>query len=198
MSWRAPSGARLAPVRTPLRIAFGSDEQSHVTSFVEQQLRSAGHQVQLFGAIASANGGSAWPDVAEAVARAVADGDADEGVLFCWTGTGVSIAANKVPGIRAALCGDAETARGAKAWNQANVLCLSLRSTTETVAKEIIEAWFSTPADLSEAENVSKVGMMDERYRSAEMRKDDAPSFAHEARKELTVGGRTARQAEAR
>jgi ribose 5-phosphate isomerase B len=112
-----------------LRIALGSDERSHVTGFVEQELRSRGFGVQLFGPLRSDSAPSAWPEVASAVAEAVTGGEADEGVLFCWTGAGVSIAANKVPGIRAALCGDAETARGAKAWNQANVLCLSLRTT---------------------------------------------------------------------
>jgi ribose 5-phosphate isomerase B len=139
-----------------LRIALGSDERSHVTEFVAQELLRRGHDVR-------STGPDAWPDVAEAVARQVADGSADEGVLFCWTGTGVSIAANKVPGVRAALCSDAETARGAKAWNQANVLCLSLRSTTETVAAEILDAWFSTPADPSEAENIDKVNGLDRR-----------------------------------
>ena len=78
------------------------------------------------------------------MAQAVASGAADEGILFCWTGTGVSIAANKVPGIRAALCDDAETARGARLWNNANVLCLSLRRTSEIIAKEILDAWFDT------------------------------------------------------
>lgn len=87
-------------------------------------------------------------------------------MLFCWTGTGVSIAANKVPGVRAALCGDAETARSARAWNDANVLCLSLRTTTETLAKEILDAWFDALPDHSEAENVYKVNAIDERYRS--------------------------------
>ena len=108
----------------------------------------------------------AWPDVAQAVAEAVAGGEADQGVLFCCTGTGVSIAANKVPGIRAALCGDPETARGARAWNQANVLCLSLRATTETLAKEIMDAWFAASPDHGEAANVYKVNAIDERYRS--------------------------------
>jgi ribose 5-phosphate isomerase B len=146
-----------------LRIALGSDERSHLTEFVEEDLRRRGHDVQLFG---PPRGDPApWPDVAEAVARKVADHEADEGVLFCWTGTGVSIAANKVPGVRAALCGDAETARGAKAWNQANVLCLSLRGTSETVAREILDAWFSTRADASEGANVGKVDEMDRRYR---------------------------------
>ena len=87
--------------------------------------------------------------------------------MFCWTGTGVSIAANKVPGVRAALCADAETARGAKAWNQANVLCLSLRSTTEALAREVLDAWFSATPDPSEAENVDKLRSLDERYRPA-------------------------------
>jgi len=144
-----------------LRIAFGSDEQSHLTEFVERELRRRGFDVDLVGP-------SAWPDVAEAVADRVADGRADEGMLFCWTGTGVSMAANKVPGIRAALCGDAETARGARAWNQANVLCMSLRATSETVAGEILEAWFSASADEAEQLNVDKVNELDERYRAAQ------------------------------
>src|SRR5437588_12510350 len=86
-----------------------------------------------------------WADVARAVGERVASGAADQGVLFCWTGTGASIAANKVPGIRAALCHDAETACGARIWNHANVLALSLRATPEAIAKEILDAWFATP-----------------------------------------------------
>jgi ribose 5-phosphate isomerase B len=105
----------------------------------------------------------AWPDLAVAVARPVASGEADEGILFSWTRTGVSIAANKVPTVRAALCSDAETARGAKAWNQANVLCLSLRTATESVAREILDAWFSTAPDPGEEENAQKVNQLDER-----------------------------------
>jgi ribose 5-phosphate isomerase B len=92
----------------------------------------------------------------------VARGQSDQGVLFCWTGTGVSIAANKVPGVRAALCRDAETARGARLWNDANVLCLSLRATTEIIAREILEAWLSTEVpDPSEAENIHKLRALD-------------------------------------
>lgn len=150
-----------------LRIALGSDERSHVTDFVEQELRGRGFDVQLFGPLGDEGASAAWPVVAGEVARAVASGNVEEAVLFCWTGTGVSIAANKVPGVRAALCGDAETARGAKAWNQANVLCLSLRSTTEAQAKEILEAWFSTAADPSEDANVRTVMEMDERLKGA-------------------------------
>jgi ribose 5-phosphate isomerase B len=151
-----------------LRIALGSDERSHLTDSVESNLRRRGHDVVLFGPPGGEQG--PWPDVAQAVAEAVAAGDADEGVLFCWTGTGVSIAANKVTGIRAALCADAETARGARAWNQANVLCMSLRATTEAVAEEILDAWFDASADPSEAENVNKVRAIDERYRPQAVR----------------------------
>jgi ribose 5-phosphate isomerase B len=150
-----------------LRIALGSDEKSHVTEFIASELKSRGFVVDLRGALTdSAAEPHSWPEVAEAVARDVAAGRADDGVLLCWTGTGVSIAANKVPGVRAALCGDAETARGARMWNQANVLCLSLRTTTEQLAKETLDAWFGATADASEAENVSKVRAMDDRYRA--------------------------------
>ena len=86
---------------------------------------------------------------------------ADQGLLFCWTGTGVSIAANKVPGIRAALCSDAETARGARRWNDANVLCMSLRLTAPTVAEEIIDAWLAAEIDESERANIDKVKAID-------------------------------------
>ena len=123
----------------------------------------------------------AWPDVAQAVAERVSSGQADEGILFCWTGTGVSIAANKLPGIRAALCSDAETARGARAWNQANVLCMSLRSTSETVAGEILESWFAGMPDGSENDNVEKVNKLDERYRAA-LKTETAASSAGKGR----------------
>jgi len=103
-----------------------------------------------------------WADVAQEVARRVAIGGADQGLLFCWTGTGVAIAANKVPGVRAALCWDAETARGARRWNDANVLCLSLRFTSEVIASEILDAWFSAQVDPSEATNIAKVKALDE------------------------------------
>ncbi|MCH8921155.1 MAG: RpiB/LacA/LacB family sugar-phosphate isomerase, partial [Chloroflexi bacterium] len=130
-------------------------------------LRNRGHQVELVGPPAGEP--LQWTDVARAVAERVSSAQADEGVLCCWTGTGVSIAANKVPGVRAALCGDAETARGARAWNDANLLCLSLRTTTEAVAGEILEAWFSASLDESEAENVEKLKKMDGRYRSRDV-----------------------------
>jgi len=148
-----------------LRIAFGSDERNQLTDSIERLLRSRGHRVELVGPPAGEP--LQWTDVARAVAERVSSAEADEGVLCCWTGTGVSMAANKLPGVRAALCGDAETARGARAWNEANLLCLSLRTTTEALAKEIVDAWFSASADPSEAENVEKLKELDRRYRSA-------------------------------
>jgi ribose 5-phosphate isomerase B len=151
-------------VSKPLRIAFGSDEESPLTEFIERELRERGHEVESLGRPAGQP--LPWMDVARVVAERVADGEADGGLLCCWTGTGVSIAANKVAGVRAALCGDAETARGARAWNDANVLCLSLRTTTQALAKEIIEAWFSSAPDPAEAENVAKLKELDQRSRA--------------------------------
>ena len=142
-----------------MKIALGSDERTHVTDFVVEDLKRRGHEVELVGP--PAGEALAWADVAERVGRSVADGAAEQGLLFCWTGTGVSMAANKVPGVRAALCADAETARGARRWNDANVLCLSLRATSEVIAKEILDAWFEATPDASEAENIEKVRALD-------------------------------------
>ena len=132
-----------------MKLTVGSDERTAVTDAIIAELRRRGHEVELAGLLAegaadSAPAATTWPDAARHVAESVAAGAADEGILFCYTGTGVSIAANKVPGIRAALCDDAETARGARLWNNANVLCLSLRRTSEATAREILDAWFST------------------------------------------------------
>ena len=146
-----------------MKIAVSTDERTHLVDFVERELRNRGHQVELVGPPAGEP--LQWTEVAGAVAERVSSAQADEGVLCCWTGTGVSIAANKVPGVRAALCGDAETARGARAWNDANLLCLSLRTTTEALAKELLEAWFAVSPDQSEAENVEKLKELDRRYR---------------------------------
>lgn len=125
-----------------MKIVAGSDERRSLTDAVIKRLRSEGHEVVLMGPLADQP--AQWPQVARQVAEAVAEGRAHEGVLFCWTGTGVSIAANKVPGVRAALCDDAETARGARLWNNANVLCISLRRTSEVIAGEILDAWLNT------------------------------------------------------
>jgi len=105
-----------------MKIAVGSDERTALTDAVLNRLQQEGHELSLVGAL---DGKAAqWPQIARQVAEAVAEGGADEGLLFCWTGTGVCIAANKIPGVRAALCDDAETARGARLWNDANVLCI--------------------------------------------------------------------------
>jgi ribose 5-phosphate isomerase B len=122
-----------------MRVALGADEDTHLVSALRRHLEERGHQVDLYGA--PAKNSEPWADTAVRVAQSVADGEHELGVVCCWTGTGVSIAANKVRGIRAALCADAETARGARKWNDANVLALSLRATSEQVAREILDAW---------------------------------------------------------
>lgn len=130
-----------------MKLAVGADERIYVVEEVIKYLEAEGHQITYYGPPVGESYTTPetyWPAVARCVAEAVVSGAADEGILFCWTGTGVSIAANKVPGIRAALCVDAETARGARLWNNANVLCLSLRLTSWPVAKEILTAWFQT------------------------------------------------------
>lgn len=124
-----------------MRVALGSDMKGELPEAIDRWLRDRGHDVVRFGALAS-GADDAWPSVGRAVAECVARDDARFGVVCCWTGTGVSIAANKVTGVRAALCGDAQTARGAREWNDANVLCLSLRATAVPLAAEVLAAWF--------------------------------------------------------
>ena len=136
-------------------MAIGSDERTHVTDVVVAHLRGIGIDVELHGPLNDRP--MDWVDVGREVAERVASGACQQGVLFCWTGTGVSIAANKVPGIRAALCADAETAKGARRWNDANVLVMSLRATPEAVAKEICDAWLETSTDEAERGTIAKV-----------------------------------------
>lgn len=136
-----------------MRIAFGTDEAHPVTDHVRAELARRGHDVVV------AVEGEAWPDVARSVGCAVADGRADRGVVCCWTGTGVSMAANKVPGVRAALCTDAATAEGARRWNDANVLALSIRLTSPAVASELLDAFLGTEADPDEAENYRRLDL---------------------------------------
>jgi ribose 5-phosphate isomerase B len=128
-------------------------------------LRANGHDVTRYGKAAEEE--EAWGRTAQRVAEAVAVGDVDFGVVCCWTGTGVSIAANKVPGVRAALCADAETARGARQWNDANVLALSLRLTSEEISKEILTAWFGAQYAGSEAESLAVLAALDGRSRGS-------------------------------
>jgi ribose 5-phosphate isomerase B len=134
-----------------VRVAFGTDEDTPLARAIVEHLGRRGAEVAWLAE------GEQWPEVGRAVGQAVASGRADRGVVCCWTGTGVSIAANKVPGVRAALCTDAETARGARRWNDANVLAVGLRLTSEEVAKEMVDAFLSTGADPTEQAAVGRV-----------------------------------------
>lgn len=135
-----------------MRVAFGTDEHTPLTEAIVADLESRGVEVEVVA------DGDPWPDAGRRVGEAVAAGEAERGIVCCWTGTGVSIAANKVAGVRAALCTDAETARGARRWNDANVLALGLRLTSAEVAKEMVDAFLSTDPDESEREQVAKLG----------------------------------------
>lgn len=125
-----------------MRIAFGSDEATALTLAIDMWLRDHGHDVAHYGAL-RAGEDDAWTSMARAAGEAVASGECAFGVVCCWSGTGASIAANKVKGVRAALCNDAVTAQAARTWNDANVLALSLRATSIEVAHEILEAFLS-------------------------------------------------------
>src|SRR5438128_11481652 len=127
-----------------MRVSVAADELVGVAEAIVEELRSRGHDPVSHGALSDTERGD-WAWASEAAARDVAEGRTEQAIVCCWTGTGASIAANKVPGARAAPCHDAETARGARVWNHANVLALSLRATPEAIAKEILEAWFATP-----------------------------------------------------
>src|SRR2546423_13179189 len=115
-----------------MKISVAADEKAGVADAVVEELRRRGHEPIVHGALADGERDD-WAWASEAAARDVADGRAEQGIVCCWTGTGASMAANKVPGIRAALCADAETADGARKWNDANVLALSLRTTSEAL-----------------------------------------------------------------
>ena len=129
-----------------MRIAVAADERVGVADAVLEELAQRGHDVVAHGALNDAERDD-WAWASEAAARDVADGRAEQAVVCCWTGTGASIAANKVEGIRAALCVDAPTAAGARKWNDANVLALSLRTTSEAELAEILDAWFAERAE---------------------------------------------------
>ncbi|HLH14295.1 MAG TPA: RpiB/LacA/LacB family sugar-phosphate isomerase [Solirubrobacteraceae bacterium] len=141
-----------------MRISLSADELTGVAPVLAGELERRGHQLLLHGALdAARREREDWAWASETVARDVADGRAQQGIVCCWTGTGASIAANKVTGIRAALCADAATAAGARRWNDANVLALSLRSTSHAELAEILDAWFATAPsdDAQDAANVA-------------------------------------------
>lgn len=139
-----------------MKIVVASDEKTYLTDQAVEYLKEKGHELILQGALIEKN--DKWAEIGREAAGKVAKGEAEQGILFCWSGTGVSIAANRVKGARAALCWDAETARLARKWDNANILCLSLRFTSETLAKEILDAWFT--AEFNE-EGLNEVHKLD-------------------------------------
>jgi len=143
-----------------MRIAIAADERTGVADAVVDEVRRRGHEPLVHGALAAGERDD-WAWASEAAARDVADGRAEQGIVCCWTGTGASIAANKVPGIRAALCGDAATADSARRWNDANVLALSLRTTSPAILGEILDAWFAG-APSTEDDDRANVAHVDE------------------------------------
>ena len=144
-----------------MKIIVGADDEGAVADAVVSELEARGHDVTVLDQ-------EQWPDVARKVAETVASGDADQGMLFCWTGTGTSMAANKVPGVRAALAWDPWIAEGARRWNDANVLVMSLKRTEPETAKRIVDAWLAVEeADPDEADNIRRLAELDERRTSS-------------------------------
>ncbi|MBF6138288.1 RpiB/LacA/LacB family sugar-phosphate isomerase [Nocardia otitidiscaviarum] len=141
-----------------MRISVAADENTGVAAAVVEELQRRGHEVIAHGALAPEERDD-WAWASEAAARDVAEGRAEQGVVCCWTGTGASIAANKVAGVRAALCVDAYSADGARTWNDANVLALSLRLTSRAQLDEILDAWFAgaASADPGDRANIAHV-----------------------------------------
>jgi ribose 5-phosphate isomerase B len=144
-----------------MRIAVAADERVGIADAVVAELRKRGHDVLVHGAL-NDDERDDWAWASEAAARDVADGRAEQAVVCCWTGTGAAIAANKVEGVRAALCGDAPTAEGARKWNDANVLALSLRATSDAELQEILDAWFAAgpsaePDDVANIDHLAEI-----------------------------------------
>jgi ribose 5-phosphate isomerase B len=150
-----------------MRIAVASDELYPVNTHVCSLLQGLGHEVVRFGALVDGQE-APWAEVAEQAAACVARGECDEGILFCWTGTGICMAANKLAGIRAALCAEPAVVRAARIWNHANVLCLSNRSLSNDVAKEMIHAWLETSPTEQGADGVRRLREVEARHRGAQ------------------------------
>jgi ribose 5-phosphate isomerase B len=144
-----------------MKIVVGADDEGRVADVVVDELRGRGHDVTVLDR-------DQWPDVARRVAETVASGDADQGMLFCWTGTGTSMAANKVPNVRAALAWEPWIAEGARRWNDANVLVMSLKRTEPETARQIVDAWLAVEEpDPDEAANIARLGDLDRAPRPA-------------------------------
>jgi ribose 5-phosphate isomerase B len=157
-----------------MRVAVAADERTGVADAVVEEVRRRGHEPLLHGALSDSERDD-WAWASEAAARDVADGRAEQGIVCCWTGTGASIAANKVAGVRAALCGDAATADGARRWNDANVLALSLRTTSAAVLEEILDAWFAgaPSAEQDDRANVAHIDEIEPREQKRAGRRHD-------------------------
>ena len=151
-----------------MRIAVSADELTGVAAELPEQLRRRGHEPEPAHGVYAGDERDDWAWASEAAARDVADGRAEQAIVACWTGTGASIAANKVPGVRASLCVDATTAVGARRWNDANVLALSLRTTSSAELSEILDAWFTArpSAEPDDAANVAHLADMEQEPRA--------------------------------
>ncbi len=150
-----------------MKIAISADEYFPIIDDLIEAVKQKGHDVVYFGPSKDEKPQD-WPEVTLKAINAIKSGEAEEGIVLCWTGTGCTLIANKVPGIRAALCVDAETARGARKWNHANVLGLSLRITSSAILKEILTAWFETPFTQDEWNllQIKRIEEIDQTYRS--------------------------------
>jgi ribose 5-phosphate isomerase B len=148
----------MRPLRWPaMRIVVGADDEGEVADAVVDELRARGHDVTVLER-------AQWPEVARRVGEAVVSGEADQGMVFCWTGTGTAMAANKLPGVRAALAWDPWIAEGARRWNDANVLVMSLKRTSPETAREIVDAWLAVEQpDADEAENIARLSDLERR-----------------------------------
>lgn len=149
-----------------MKIAVASDEWYDVDGVIVRELEARGHEVVALGAVLD-RGVHDWAPLAAAAAGTLDGraGGADEAILLCWSGTGVAMAANKVPGIRAALCCDAQTATAARVWNHANVLCLAHRTLSPDLVREILDAWFAAYDPARGAEGVARLSTLDARTR---------------------------------
>jgi len=140
-----------------VRVSLAADELTGIAPVLAEEVERRGHATLRHGALADSERDD-WAWASEAAARDVAEGRAEQAIVCCWTGTGASIAANKVRSVRAALCTDAATAEGARRWNDANVLVMSLKRTTPETAREIVGAWLSvTEPDEDERPNIAKL-----------------------------------------
>lgn len=148
-----------------MKIVISSDEHTDLINCLLEDLRQRGHITEYLGPKAGESPYD-WPEITLKAVERVIQKQADEAIILCWTGTGCSLVANKIPGIRAALCHDNETAKGARIWNHANVLALSLRTTSPAIAKEILDSWFGTPLsqDAWNLKQIARIEMIERKY----------------------------------